>query len=846
MLTSPRVCGILLLGFLSPLGGQAALAAQGTGTVQGIVTAESGAPLRAANVSVAGTPAASLTNVSGVFVLSRVPAGQWTLVVQAIGYRESRVEVSVSEGLATRVELILVAQPVILGEVMVVGASRAPEPIVHAPAAVAVVPAALAEALSPTGQVPSVLAGLPGADVVQSGVNDFNVNTRGFNSTLNRRLLVLQDGRDLSIAILGSQEWNTMSVPLEDFAGIELLRGPSSALYGANAYSGVLSLSTPAARDVVGAKLSMAGGNLGTVRGDLRYAATIAEGRAGVRVNLGYARSDSWSRSRTAPGDLAREYADAVDTVAYPVQAPNPGFELLPLAGQTTAGIGMPAAGQADAVRNTYGSARFDWYAAGGAMLTAEGGAALGENDAIVTGIGRVQVIESLRPWGRVAWTSDRLRVFGTWSARQEQQPQRALASGLPIDEQSSVSHLEAQLRSGFYGQRGRLIVGAAVRRHAVDTRQTLLGAADDDRTDWYQSVYGQAEFEVSRLVRLVTAARYDDGDLLAGIVSPKAGVVLTPNEHSSFRFTYNRAFQAPNLLEYFLRVPAGAPANFLGLETALRASPLGPALAGVPVGQLFTNSAAVPVLALGNAELNVERVTSYELGWKGQLGDRLFLTVDAFYSRLRDFVTDLLPGVNPAYGAWTAPPQVPAGARASLEQAVRNSLQGAGQTVAALGLTRLPADSSTAIVVSVANAGRAREQGIEIGAGWRLARMLQLDVNYSHFNFEIDSASLGAGDRVLPNAPSNRFNIALSLEAPRGVEARVGLRLAESYDWAAGAFVGHVPASQLVDANVSWQLSHRVRLHAVATNMFDQRRYQAFGGSLIGRRVIAGLTATM
>ena len=84
------------------------------------------------------------------------------------------------------------------------------------------------------------LQSVPGVDVVQSGVNDFNVNARGFNSSLNRRVLVLQDGRDLAIAFLGSQEWNGMTQPLEDLGKVEMVRGPGSALYGANAFSGVV------------------------------------------------------------------------------------------------------------------------------------------------------------------------------------------------------------------------------------------------------------------------------------------------------------------------------------------------------------------------------------------------------------------------------------------------------------------------------------------------------------------------------------------------------------------------------------------------------------------------------
>src|SRR3989449_11519371 len=105
---------------------------------------------------------------------------------------------------------------------------------------------------SDLGQVPLALARVPGLDVTQSGVNDFNVNARGFNTNLSRKILVLQDGRDLATALVIQETWGALSEPLEDFGRIEVIRGPGSALYGANAYNGVINITTPAARDVEG------------------------------------------------------------------------------------------------------------------------------------------------------------------------------------------------------------------------------------------------------------------------------------------------------------------------------------------------------------------------------------------------------------------------------------------------------------------------------------------------------------------------------------------------------------------------------------------------------------------
>lgn len=831
---------------LMSVAGPGALLAQGTGVIRGTVTrAGTEGGVRDAVVSVEGTGVLAVADGRGRYLLRQVPAGRQAIVVRAIGYQPETRTVQMDAGGGQVLDIALEPGAMLLSEIVVEAPSRAPEPIVKAPAAVSSVDMAAASDLSITGQAPLALASLTGVDVVQSGINDFDVNSRGFNTSTNRRVLVLQDGRDLSFALLGSQEWMGLSVPLEDIARIEMVRGPGSALYGANAFSGVLDLRTPTAREVLGTKITVAGGQLGSARGDLRHAGLFGHGRFGYRVSAGYNRSDTWSRSRTNVGDFAREYATAVDTVAYPVRPALPGFEQLPLSGQEKEGApGAPGAaiGDRDALSSQYATARFDHYASNGSLLTVEGGTARTENETLVIGGGRVQIRESWRPWTRVAWDGSRVHAFAYYSGRISHD-QRNLASGVPIVDVSRVLHAEVQYNHGFAAGRGRVVFGGSVRDDYIDTDTTLLAPALDDRNDQYYSLYTQAEYDLRPHVRVVGAARFDDSDLFASQLSPKGAIVFSPNPRQSFRVTVNRAFQTPSILHFFVGVPAAPPADFSLLEAGLRASPLGPALAGVPAGRLFTNSAAVPVLVRGNANLRVEHVTSLEFGYSQQIGSRAFFTLDAYYGRLSDFVTDILPGVNPVYAPWTAPAEVPEPVRATLETVVREQLTAAGQPVAAAGLTRLQ-DGSTAIVLSVGNAGRAREGGVEIGAGVKVSEALEVQGNYSWFSAHVDASSLVPGSVVLPNTPSHKANLSLAYRSRWGVDARLWARLISAYDWAAGTFAGRVPPSQTVDASAGYIVNGNLRVHAAVTNLFDQRRYYFYGGSVIGRRLLAGVTA--
>src|SRR6202042_1463103 len=70
---------------------------------------------------------------------------------------------------------------------------------------------------------------------------------RGFNQRLSNKVLVLVDGRSVFVDVLGATLWDSLSINVEDIERIEVVRGPGSALYGADAFNGVINIITKAA-----------------------------------------------------------------------------------------------------------------------------------------------------------------------------------------------------------------------------------------------------------------------------------------------------------------------------------------------------------------------------------------------------------------------------------------------------------------------------------------------------------------------------------------------------------------------------------------------------------------------
>jgi outer membrane receptor protein involved in Fe transport len=513
-------------------------------------------------------------------------------------------------------------------------------------------------------------------------------------------------------------------------------------------------------------------------------------------------------------------------------------------------------------------------------VFSVDGGASQVQNEIFVTGIGRVQVPKAIKPYARAAVAAERYNVFAYWNSRTSLDPQVSLQTGRELEERSDIFHVEGQQNWNFQNDRGRVVYGASFRNTRVNTDGTLMDPLNDNRNDNLYSGYGQLEYKVTPQVRLVGAIRFDDGDLIDAQVSPKGAIVFSPNERHSVRVSVNRAFQTPNYSEFFLRVPVAAsttsPATLEGgvqqYYATVKGSLPGPALAGLTITDdlPWNFGPQTQALALGNGDLDVETVTGWEFGYKGDLTDKLFVTADFYINQLRNFVTDLLPGVNPAYPSFALTDgvnlpteltaldqriqqldqagQLPPGAAAQLRAPIPLLLGGyqqllAGTTIqGANALARLPG-GTPAIVLSYTNAGKVTERGVELGLGYQLTPELRGDVSFTGFDFTVNSFQ--QGDQLVPNTPSKKGTLSLTYAGQQGVDANVTVRLVDGYPWAAGVFQGYVPSSEFVNLSAGYRVNNYLRVHATATNVFDEQRFQLYGGSVIGRRVLGGITAT-
>ena len=139
--------------------------------------------------------------------------------------------------------------PIEFEEQLVVTASRTEQELVNAPAAVSVISSETIQN-SPATNVGELLRSVPGVNVAQISARDINLTSRGSTSTLSTSQLALVDGRSIYLDFFGLVMWDLVPTNPDEIKQIEVIRGPASAVWGANAMSGVVNVITKSPREL--------------------------------------------------------------------------------------------------------------------------------------------------------------------------------------------------------------------------------------------------------------------------------------------------------------------------------------------------------------------------------------------------------------------------------------------------------------------------------------------------------------------------------------------------------------------------------------------------------------------
>lgn len=783
------------------------IAEQRTGIVSGRVVRTDGKPLPGVMVLLRGTGAVEWTAADGRYRFSHVRPGAYTLLLSLGGYSTTE-SVVLSAGTPLPPVETRVDWPLSFVETMVVAAaSRQNERLADAPAAVTAIDAAEISRRSGNAQLPLLLASSPGIQVVQSGLFDFNVNARGFNEMVNRRVRTELDGRETSLPhVMGYTDWASVASALGEYEQIEFVRGPGGALYGMGALNGVLSLRSKDPATSPGGKARLTFGELDTARIDIRQAGAIGRGWY-FKTLGGFQHSADFAVSRVsgveyAPGLLPRE--------------------LVPLV--------------SDRPRLAYGTARVDKQFGGDETLVLEAGTTHKKGQVTLTNLGRYQATGADFPWARAEFRAPRWRFMGAVTTA-DIDNQIGLASGSGSYQSGYNLQIEAQTNRAFKAGRGRMVAGGSYGRQRVDSAnaqgvQTIFDRAESAASG---AVFGQVDYDVTKRLKGSAALRIDANRLTRTTVSPRIAAVFEIAPAQRLRVAFSDAFKAPTLAETRLRSPIGAPIDLSALESSL---------AGL-LGGTRLGFQQIPLLAVGNEHLGVEEVRSVEAGYSAVVGQRTFLQAVYYRNHHSTFTSGLLPQVgtslgrlNPTFGAYRPPDTVSASAAAAVQTAVAAALP----PNLSASLSNLQDGRPVFAYLSLGNFGVANTQGLELSALAMLPSGWRLDVSYTWFDFSIEAAS--PETPLSPNTPSHQAGVGVTYVSPR-FDAGARYRWVDAFTWVSGVYRGPVPAYGIVDAQANVQIAPRLAVGVDIANLFDNAHYEMFGGDVLRRRALAHVTVS-
>lgn len=805
-----------------------------------VVSGDGGEPVAGIRVRAIGINKVAYTNSKGVFKLN-VPAGERQIQFGGIAFSDTTITVrDLKDGETRSIDVGMTPRSTLFNDVIVYGAFKRAEKVTETPAAVTAMNTDDIVHAARGNQLGRALEGLNGVDVTQNGATDFNVNTRGFNNSTNRRLLVLVDGRDVALQQIGATEWNSFASSLDDFSRIELIRGPAAALYGANAFNGVLNLTTLSPREAIGTRISVLAGDYATLRTDVRHAG--AWDKLAYKITLGHSQSKNLSRNRTDSASIVHEY---------------PG--LFP------AGLEQNALTDDDLnTFATYGTARLDYDLTPTSTILGEVGYTQFGNEVMMAGAGRIHVPKSEKPFARLAFHETHFHVQAAYNARRTIDTMRILAAppGTIILDDSYDLNLDAQYADTISSSLN-YVVGGQIQHMSVGSKGTVF--PNDPITANIGGIYGQLEYNIAQPLSVILSARYDNSSIYPQQFSPRAAVVFTPVTGHQLRLSAGRSFQRANFSELYRRYgfrpvfnAQGAPVNFRPVQQRINDTLT--ALTGTQQNvdlSLFDPSVTNPrdpraiqptAIGIGNPDLKVEQNVGLELGYKGTISKQLFVTVDVYYNRMRDFISGFLPGVNENYKTWSSSSSL----SPDLQQYAQLVDSLVYQQISQFDRARFTTmDGKPMFVVSNTNIGLVEQYGMEIAAEYALTRELHFNANYSYYGFRLVEAEtpnpfLPKGDLLLsPNTSPHRVNVGASYKQDGLFDVSVTFRYVDGFPWLAGDFRGYVPAYALVNVNAGVEIMQGLRAGLYIYNVLDRKHYEIFGGTIMPRLANVSLQYT-
>jgi iron complex outermembrane receptor protein len=722
----------------------------------------------------------AVADETGTWLIPSVPPGDYTVMVTALAFATAVFrQVAVAPDAATTVNSTMTVG---ISETVVVSASRIEEELVNAPAAVSVITETTIRD-APTQNFADLLRSIPGVNVMQVSARDFNVTPRSATMIPAASQLVLIDGRTINQDYIGYVAWDFIPTSLNDVKQVEVLRGPASAVWGANAMNGVVNIVTKSAREMAGSTFTIGAGAFDRAGG-------IADSDTGTLfyVSASHARviNDQWA-FRLSGGYFANDpFARPAGTIPNQYLTPYPPFK--------NYGTKQPKV-----------DAGVDYDFPDGQQHVSISGGYAATGGTFHTGLGPFRLEDGARGgYGRFAYSRGGLSV-------------RTFANLWQGDARSllSVGPLGDPLNLYFNNKTWDIDLSNS---HSIRSRH-LLSYGGNYRHNWFNitmapggkkrdegGAYIQDEILLSEHFRWIVGSRVDKFDILdKPVFSPRTAFLIKPVPGQTFRISYSRAYRVPGMFHNYLDTVV---VNRLDL--------------GLFVPPMAGTFYYFPVSGVGNLNLEEQTLNAYEAGYVATVArGRVGLGASFYVTDSRnDFVlgqTGSYTSTNPPPG-WPLPPLV-------LDLLIAQNVFGPG-----LGLPS---------IIGYQNLGTVRNKGVEASIDAQLHRFVKA---YANCSWQAQPVPKDFQLSLLNLPPRNRFNAGLGLDR-RLFLGSLDVQYTDTAYWRDvldASYAGWTQAYTVVNTSVGVRLGGgKCMLMLKVNNLANEKVQNHLFGDLLKRQIV-------
>lgn len=811
------------LGILGALLILAVPASAQTGSIAGTIVDESRAVVPGATVTLTGPSVrqTTTTGATGDYRFGNLAPGTYQISIMLSGFAPATRENIVVSSAEVAVPSIMLSLAGV-GEVVVVSASKVESTLLNAPATMTVLPGAMMAVL-PAQNIGDVLRSVPGMNVIQMSARDINLTSRQATGTLATSQLALLDGRSIYLDFFGLILWDFVPTNPSDIKQIEVVRGPASAVWGANALTGVVNIITKSPRETPGAtNVTFNAGYF-----DREVGSTVGKGAGGmygVGVSTSQVPNDRWSYRISAGYFNSDPYPRPVGQIPVIADPRDP-------TGKTRVGgarYPADAVGSLGTAFQNSGTSqpKFDVRVdqeLNGARVTYAGGVA-GTEGTVYTGIGPFDIQPgSVMSYAKMNYSRGALKVNVFTNIVDAEAPNLLVPdprTQSPLQLNFKTKTLDVEIgHATVIGRRQSLSYGGNYRRNNFDI---TLAPGAEDRNEI--GAYAQDEIFVNKF-RLSAGARVDKfGNIEDPVFSPRLTAIYQPTDAQSLRVSFNRAFRSPSTVNNYLDIALVSPVDLRGLAPLLPA-PLQPFVANPFPLVVKAVGSELPIGSTPQTKLKQESLTAYEFAYTGTIQEKTTLGVAFYINDMKDNINFVqLAASRDPYTAANPPPgwQLPTVILAQMAQ---------------LGIL-LPRTAFTYL-----NLGPTRQRGVELSLDQRVSSSVSAFANYSWQGKPTildDPNPFPSVELSLP--PTSRFNAGATYNDRRFLGSVV-VNYTDKGFWSdvlTSAYHGFTDSFTLVNGSfgVKWN-GGKVTTTVKSNNMLNKTVQQHVFGDLLRRSVI-------